>query len=279
MKNIIIALVISAGFMIACDRIEGPYIIPSEVEEVTVEFPPLDPSSVFRKLLIEEYTGHCCPNCPDGHEELDRLHGIFQDTLVIVGIHAGPLAAPQTTDANFSYDFRTDVGNELRSFFNIDGIPVAIINRKKDIISPARWQSKLAAEDRTPKAAIQLVNQYANNTLKVNAKVTMLQDYPNPVRLSLFLIEDNIIKPQLKHSETILDYTHKHVLRAGLNGTFGDMLTGDGILQKDSAYTYGRSITFAGHDWNPDNCSVVAILHYKDEKKGEVLQVEQIPVK
>ena len=279
MKNIIIALVISAGFMIACDRIEGPYIIPSEVEEVTVEFPPLDPSSVFRKLLIEEYTGHCCPNCPDGHEELDRLHGIFQDTLVIVGIHAGALAAPQATDANFAYDFRTDVGNELRSFFNIDGIPVAIINRKKDIISPARWQSKLAAEDRTPKAAIQLVNQYANNTLKVNAKVTMLQDYSQPLRLSFLLIEDNIIKPQLKHSETILDYTHKHVLRAGLNGTFGDMLTGDGILQKDSAYTYGRSITFAGHDWNPDNCSVVAILYYKDKLKGELLQVEQLPVK
>ena len=279
MRNIIIALVITAGFMVACDRIEGPYIIPSEVEEVTVEFPPLDPSSVFRKLLIEEHTGHYCPNCPDGHDELDRLHGIFQDTLVIVGIHAGALAAPQATDANFSYDFRTDVGNELRSFFNIDGIPVAIINRKKDIISPARWQSKLAAEDRTPKAAIQLVNQYANNTLKVNAKVTMLQDYSQPLRLSFLLIEDNIIKPQLKHSETILDYTHMHVLRAGLNGTFGDMLTGDGILQKDSAYTYGRSITFAGHDWNPDNCSVVAILYYKDKLKGEVLQVEQLPVK
>ena len=138
---------------------------------------------------------------------------------------------------------------------------------------------KLAAEDRTPKAAIQLVNQYANNTLKVNAKVTMLQDYSQPLRLSFLLIEDNIIKPQLKHSETILDYTHKHVLRAGLNGTFGDMLTGDGILQKDSAYTYGRSITFAGHDWNPDNCSVVAILYYKDKLKGEVLQVEQLPVK
>ena len=164
--------------------------------------------------------------------------------------------------------------------FNIDGIPVAIINRKPNIVSPARWQSKLEAEDRTPMAAIQLVNQYdASGMLKVNAKVTMLQDYPNALRFSLFLIEDNIIKPQLKHSETILDYTHNHVLRAGLNGTFGDLLTGDGILQKDSAYTYGRSITFAGHDWNPDNCSVVAILYYKDEIKGEVLQVEQLPVR
>ncbi len=280
MRNIIIVLFIAAGLMSACDRVEGPYIIPSEVEEVTVEFPPLDPSSVFRKLLIEEYTGHYCPNCPDGHDELDRLHGIFQDTLVVVGIHAGALAVPHPTDANFAYDFRTNVGNELRSFFNIDGIPVAIINRKPNIVSPARWQSKLEAEDRTPMAAIQLVNQYdASGMLKVNAKVTMLQDYPNALRFSLFLIEDNIIKPQLKHSETILDYTHNHVLRAGLNGTFGDLLTGDGILQKDSAYTYGRSITFAGHDWNPDNCSVVAILYYKDEIKGEVLQVEQLPVR
>jgi hypothetical protein len=278
MRYIIIALFIVAGLMAACDRIEGPYIIPHEVEDVTVEFPPLDPSSVFRKLLIEEYTGHYCPNCPDGHDELDRLHTIFGDTLVMVGIHAGALAAPQATHPEFSYDFRTDVGNELRTFFNIDGIPVAIINRYPSIVSPARWQTKLTAEDRTPMAAIQLINQYdASGMLKVNAKVTMLADYPNALRLSLFLVEDNVIKPQLKHSETILDYSHKHVLRAGLNGTFGDLLTADGILQKDEAYTYGHSIAFAGHDWNPDNCSVVAILH--DKANGKVLQVEQLRVK
>ena len=280
MRNIIIVMFIAAGLMTACDRIEGPYIIPSEVEDVTVEFPPLDQNSVFRKLLIEEYTGHYCPNCPDGHDELDRLHTVFGDTLVMVGIHAGALAAPQSGIPAFSYDFRTDVGNELRTFFNIDGIPVAIINRDPKIVSPARWQSKLDTARRTPMAAIQLINQYGTtqpDVLKVNAKVTMLADYPNALRLSLFLIEDNVIKPQLKHTETIMEYTHKHVLRAGLNGTFGDLLSSDGILQKGSAYTYGRSISFAGHDWNPDNCSVVAILH--DKANGKVLQVEQLRVK
>ncbi len=280
MKKIIALLLFTAGILIACDRIEGPYLIPSEVEEVTVEFPELDKSNVFRKLLIEEFTGHHCPNCPDGHQELDRLHTIFGDTLVMVGIHAGALAAPQATDPVFSYDFRTEVGNELRTFFNIDGIPVAIINRHPNIVSPARWQSKLEAESRTPVAAIQLINQYGTSqtdVLKVNAKVTMLADYPNALRLSLYIIEDNIIKPQLDGTETIPDYIHNHVLRASLNGTFGDLLTSDGILQKDGAYTYGRSITFAGHDWNPDNCSVVAILH--DKANGEVLQVEQVRVK
>lgn len=280
MKKIIALLLFTAGILIACDRIEGPYLIPSEVEEVTVEFPELDKSNVFRKLLIEEFTGHHCPNCPDGHQELDRLHTIFGDTLVMVGIHAGALAAPQATDPVFSYDFRTEVGNELRTFFNIDGIPVAIINRHPNIVSPARWQSKLEAESRTPVAAIQLINQYGTSqtdVLKVNAKVTMLADYPNALRLSLYIIEDNIIKPQLDGTETIPDYVHNHVLRASLNGTFGDLLTSDGILQKDGAYTYGRSITFAGHDWNPDNCSVVAILH--DKANGEVLQVEQVRVK
>ena len=283
MNKIIFKFVVTAFFVlgfVSCDKIEGPFVTPSEVEDVTVTFPELNVDEVFRKILVEEYTAHYCHNCPDGHVELERLHGIYGDTLVIVGIHAGPLAAPQAMDSIYSYDFCTHVGDELHSFFNIDPIPVAIINRHPDIWSLQRWQSKLAAADRTVYAAIQLVNQYGvlkSDVLKVNAKVTMLADYPNPVRLSLFLIENDVVKPQRYHSETILDYTHQHVLRAGLNGTFGDFLTPSGLLEKNASYKYGRSISFARHDWNPDNCYVVAVLH--DKSNGEVLQVEQVKVK
>ncbi|MEG2200223.1 MAG: Omp28-related outer membrane protein, partial [Anaerovorax sp.] len=81
-----------------------------------------------------------------------------------------------------------------------------------------------------------------------------------------------IISPQLKGTEIIQNYVHDHVLRLGINGTYGERITPTGILEKDSAYTIGYQLDFKGKDWNKNNCTVVAILY--DHKVKEVLQVE-----
>ncbi len=281
MKKIFVFItLLSAMLLFSCDRIEGPYVYPSGGEEVTVAFPDLDTLSVYRKVLIEEYTGHRCLNCPAGHQKLDELHQRFGDTLVAVGIHAGALAAPDVA-AGYPYDFRTAVGNELAQEFAIDGIPAAIINRGYEAggWGVARWQAKVNAVDRsTPLAAIQLINEYdtQTGTLKANAKVTPLADCPNALRLALYLIEDGIVKPQLNGTEYVENYVHNHVLRASLNGTYGDLLNTNGIVDRGQGYTLARTLSFDGHDWTPANCTVVAILY--DRTAGEVLQVEAMKV-
>ena len=88
-KIFVLVIALIAILSVGCDRIEGPYLVPSENEEITVIFPDLDLNSVYRKVLIEEYTGHHCLNCPDGHRKLEELHERFGDTLVAIGIHAG----------------------------------------------------------------------------------------------------------------------------------------------------------------------------------------------
>ncbi|MCQ2284224.1 MAG: Omp28 family outer membrane lipoprotein [Bacteroidales bacterium] len=279
MKKLILLITVATLF-VACDKIEGPYAVPDQVDAVTIVFPPLDPTTVYRKVLIEEYTGHRCPNCPGGHQQLETLHGIFGDTLIPVAIHATTLAAP---NPEFPNDFRTEAGNELANFYSIDGIPAAIINRGFEAggWGPARWQSKINAVDRSHVyAAIQLMNQYnmpSPNILKVNAKVTMLEDYAEPLRLSLFLVEDGVVSPQINGTEVIPDYVHNHMLRTAINGVYGDFLAPNGILEKGNAYTYGYSIDFNGKNWNPDNCFVIAILY--DKENNEVLQVERLKVR
>ena len=98
MKKIFVSIIVlTAILFFSCDRIEGPYMVPSENEPVTVTFPDLDVNSVYRKVLIEEFTGHRCMNCPTGHQKLEELHERFGDTLVAVGMHVGSLAAPSAT--------------------------------------------------------------------------------------------------------------------------------------------------------------------------------------
>lgn len=279
MKKIpyIFIILLLAAF-VGCDRIEGPYTEIVDQEIVTVDFPDLDVNSVYRKVLIEEYTGHRCPNCPMGHQKLEELAERFGDTLVAVGIHAGALAAP-TTD--LPYDFRTSVGNELAQEYSIDGIPAAIINRLPEAggWSPARWESKVTAaiRDNETLAAVQLINEYNPilNTIKANAKVTLLDDYPNALRLAFFIVEDNIVKPQINGTDTILDYVHNHVLRASMNGTYGEFLNQSGYLEENVGYTYAKTMKLDGTGWNPNNCRVMAILY--DKTNSLVLQVEEAP--
>ncbi len=279
--NKIMVLALFAAVMgTSCDRIEGPYLtVPQHTAYDTTLFDllPVDPATVYRKVLIEEYTGHRCTNCPRGHQELERLHGIFGDTLVAVGVHYTTLANPKPNNG-FPYDFRTEIGNALGTTYNIQSIPSAVIDRNDDNGGAAimEWEKLVKETDRTVYAAVQLVNQFSDE-LKTTAKVTMLADYPDPVQLSLLLIEDNIVQPQLYDSDTVQDYVHNHVLRTGINGTWGDLLTDDGVLQKGHAYYKAAKVSFEGKDWNVDNCYVVAILYDKQNRK--VLQVEKVKVR
>lgn len=262
-----------------CDKIEGPYYEIMNNEDVTVVFPDLDPSNVYRKMLIEEFTGHRCTNCPQGHQTLESLHQQYGDTLITVGIHFGSLAKP--LGETFSYDFRTEVGNAIGEEYGIDAIPKAIVNQsyKEGGWSRDQWATVLKEVDRSKVyAAIQLINEYdeENMTLKVNAKVTMLDEVPNPVKLAFYLVEDGIVKPQKDGNQDVLDYVHNHVLRASLNGTHGVDLNGGSPIQIYDYDVYAVSIDMSETDWVPENCYVVAVL--SDKSNMEVLQVEKLDV-
>lgn len=276
MKKSILVIVISAIIYFSCDIIETPYISPNESVEVNVEFPELNRDSVIRKVLMEEYTGHRCLNCPEGHERLAQLLTAYGDSLVAVCIHAGSLANP---NIDFPYDFRTEAGTQLFNDFTLNGVPIAIVNRKQynnqwgvDISS---WQNAIDEVDRTQiYAGIQLINVFksSENTLYAYSKTTMLKEYANPVQLSLFLIEDGIIAPQKDGELVDTFYVHNHVLRLGINGTYGSQFTVSGLVEKDSSYTVGFPVDFTGKDWDISHCTIVAILH--DPQTKEVLQVE-----
>ena len=280
-STIVCALVAACCVVAGCDKIEGNYYEIVNNEDVTVTFPDIDPGSVYRKMLVEEFTGHRCTNCPAGHQILESLHQQYGDTLVAVGIHYGALAKPSGT--LFSYDFRTDAGNEIGDAYTIDAIPSAIMNRndKEGGWQREQWASVIREIDRSDvPAAVQIINQYdaASMTLKANVKVTLLKDYGYPLRLVVYVIEDGIVKPQKDGSQDIEDYTHNHVLRTALTDPFGFPLRNNlSTWTSGDTETFGVSVNLANTDWNPDNCSVVAFLY--DPTNMDVLQVERLAVK
>lgn len=284
MKRLSLAaiIVISAALsFFSCDKVEEDRYQVSTIEDVSVEFPAVDKGSVYRKVLLDEFTGQLCTNCPAGHAILEELHGRYGDTLVIMGIHYGQLARP--FGSTFTYDFRTEAGNTIGDYFNIDGIPAAVVNREYKSGGWLRdsWQTVVANTDRSVVyAALQLINQFnaSKNEIKANVKVTMLKDYPNPLQLALYVIEDGVVKPQKDGTVTIDEYTHNHVFRASFTGNaFGDYLNGGAALENGGEYLYASTMSLNDKDWNADNCSVVAVLY--DKSENIVLQVESVKFK
>lgn len=279
-STIVCALLFGCSLFFGCDKVEGPYYEVLTNEDVSVNFPDIDPSTVYRKMLIEEFTGHRCTNCPAGHQILDNLHQQYGDTLVAVGIHYGTLAKP--VGSTFSYDFRTEAGTRIGDAFSIEAIPAAIVNRndKQGGWPREQWANVLRDIDRTQvPVALQLINEYnaGSKTLKANVKLTMLKDYANTLRIVVYVLEDGIVKPQKDGSEDILDYTHNHVLRAALTDPFGYPLRGSvGDWHAGDTDTYAVSIDLSNTDWVPENCSVVAFLY--DALSEDVLQVETAKV-
>ena len=70
-----------------------------------------------KKILLEEFTGIHCGNCPDGHAMAKKLHTAKPEDVFIIAVHAGYYAEPGADQA----DLRTDDGIELHDFFGADG--------------------------------------------------------------------------------------------------------------------------------------------------------------
>ena len=267
----------------SCDKIEGPYISHDQSVITDVVFPDLDTNAVIQKVLMEEYTGQCCVNCPSGHRELENLMATYGDALIPIGLHVGVFAIPTPS---FPNDFRTEEGTTLYNDFGVSsvGTPAGVVNRKSfggsTALLIAQWRQSIAeCAAATPVAAIQMINRYdeASHTLTAHTKTTVLADYEGTVLLSLYVIEDGIVGPQKDGDVTVEDYVHQHVLRGSINGTYGSQLTMDGTVQKGESYTKSYDLDCSGKTWNLDNCSVIAIL--TDATTREVIQVEKCPFK
>ncbi|MFA5783227.1 MAG: hypothetical protein WC868_13255, partial [Bacteroidales bacterium] len=108
MKKIIyfLCVVLNSIFLFSCDKINPPYI-----ENTTNN----NTGDTVKKVLLEEFTGHQCPNCPQGAIIAQQLKAIYGEKLILISIHAGDFAEPGTGE--FAYDFRSSTGNDINSFF------------------------------------------------------------------------------------------------------------------------------------------------------------------
>ena len=267
MKNHIVYLSFILATIVACDKIEQEDFLIAEGGGGVV----VDTSTFVKKVLIEDFTGHTCQNCPEASEEIHTLQqiGAYQGNVIAIAIHSGFFSDVNST---FTTDFTTNEGTEIHDFFGIGSYPKGMVNRKgftttTHLLDYPLWGSAVAdLISEEPEIGIKM--SVENSTIIIDAK--LLAGLSDELKLVVVLTENKIIDKQLVEGIGVVDdYEHNHVLRKSLNGTWGQTVQ----LNTSSFETYSFDYTL-DPSWNETNTNAVAYIY--SEASKEVLQVEEL---
>ena len=245
-----------------------------------------------RKILLEEYTGHTCGNCPRAAEKLKDLMITHSGSIVPIAVHVGFFAEPHTNHSSggYQYDFRTAEGDEYDLAFNNSnmGLPNGLINRQNDagtypIFHPSWDQPVQDLVDLDPEALIDIgvIYDEAVRSADITVDVSSLADLTaGPYKLSVVITEDSIYNWQTDYDlpsgqQDIPDYLHMFVLRESLNGPWGSELASGGSLTLGYSESQTFNITLDS-EYVDHNCNIVAYISREADRS--VIQAESVPV-
>ena len=293
-SKIVLSGILLAMALLSCDKIEGPY----REAVVAPDFcaTGIDDSIPNKKVLVEDYTGHVCGNCPEAGIFLnDTLKQIYNHCIVVVSVHAGFFAGTCPTafacpgsrpPGSYTTDFNTPSGNAWNTFFGITGNPKGMVDRidfPNGTHSKAfsAWSSAIANQLELPvQAKLSITNSYNSSSNSVNVAIdaAFTENLTGDYKLQVVITEDSVIDWQVWYHHTpehVPDYVHRHVLRDVLNTTWGEDIASGNIA---SGTTVARTYSYAiPAGLNVDHCNIVAFIY--DATTYEVLQVEEQAVK
>ncbi len=285
MKNLLFLFAFAILGLSSCDYVKPPYQTNSNGEIDTT-----DNDSVVvkvRKVLLEDYTGHTCGNCPKAAKIADEQKETLKEKLVVMSVHAGGFALPELPD--YPTDFRTPEGNELDQFFGISAVgnPNGMVNRidfpsSGHVKGHTDWPGILANELAKPMEAwLSIVPQYNASTRKldVTIKTEFVLAVSGDIKLAVFLVEDSVIADQknyLANPSHVTNYVHRHVMRKSFSGSaFGELIAGN---PQPSETTIDKSYsTTVSSNYSENHCYVVAMIY--NASTYEIIQAEERKIK
>ncbi len=276
---------VSIAIIISCDYVHDAAEKSSTYNTTTGGTPGI----VYRKVLVEDYTGHKCGNCPAAALELKRIDSIYHGNVVPLAVHAGFFA---TTNTQYPTNFQTTAGTDYDNTLGISAVgnPNGLVNRKGFgtsgfIKAYSAWETEVVNMD-TMEAyfSISIANNFNAGTKILNTDVTVktLKPISGNFNVVVLLSEDSIVAEQLDYSlpvgsQLIPNYLFTHVLRGAINSSWGDPAFNGSLAVNDSVVKSYANFS-VNASYVPSRCHVIAFIYDADTGSStyyEVFQVEQ----
>lgn len=262
MKHTFILTIAAAAMlgMCACDDIDDKdRLIP-------IEFSKSD-----KTVLIEEFTGSRCANCPTGAEAVAAIHAhpVYGENVIPVSLYPNQMTSLTRPYAG-EPDLRTQLASDIFDKYNTrNSIPAAMFNRQTfdgDIlkINPSTWSgfvSNIMEDALVPYAPvnINMETSYKADTRELTVKylTQFVSAVPQDISFQIYILENGIITKQASSNGMIPQYENNHVLRTALHDTWGKSFGNNHI---PGTSFQGESSIKLDESWVAENVQVVGFV-------------------
>lgn len=234
------------------------------------------PSDVKKHVLIEDFTGQRCVNCPKAAEKIKELQETYgEENIIAVGIYGGDFGYTTVAEGHKPLSLTTEDGSSYYTKWNVKAQPSGMVDRYggQVLTNLSYWTAYTNGMINTEPtvAIIPTANYNADTkTLQVDVEVAGLNTLSG-AKLQVWLVEDGIVDMQYMPDGSVNnEYVHNHVFRATLSNVNGDDIN----VVEDSDIKKSYSIQIKD-EWKAENMSVVAFVFTNDG----VQQTEKVAIK
>lgn len=241
---------------------EGEYIFKAtyldlESEEVKITASPVvgHHSSRFeRHICIMDFTGAWCSFCPEGYRTLEGLisnpYAGWRDIVTIMALHDNtggkdPMALAVT--------------NEIHNAFGLGSFPAFVTDlREGGLLTES--QDKIlgslnaSVDDYPAQCDVKVASSLSGDQLTVD--VTLFAELADDYRVSVWLVENNVVGSQNDGANTYNEWNHKHVVRALLSAHWKGDTLGSLAVEAEGSKSYTYTIPA---EWKSEDMTIVAL--------------------
>lgn len=227
-------------------------------------FEQLEEITPVRNVLLMDFTGQGCVNCPEAQSIMHDLIKQYDNAVIGVSIHGGAMAV-SVDNTDFDKNricLMIKEGDEINQAFNIQSWPYGAVDHINDpnaAINSSQWASAVRRALTIPAGAdIKVEAKIVGDNIEVYTEI--LSEKDRNAALQIWVVEDGIVSMQSSTSGIIPDYVHNDVLRfVQYPVREGKPLQMIADVPVEDACTVPVKYTDKER-WNRDNLSIVAFV-------------------
>tara|TARA_B100000508_G_scaffold141092_1_gene146481 strand:+ start:158851 stop:159786 length:936 start_codon:yes stop_codon:yes gene_type:complete len=296
----VLFLAITFGLLVGCDKVENPYEDQASITVDTTLYPGNwqdyvdNESPVFTansntdvNVLLEDYTGHLCNNCPTAATAAHTIHENYPDRVFVASIHVDPGAVlsfqqPQTNGTYPTDHTNPDAieyGETFQNGFNFIGNPQGTVNRKtvdgKMFDFYGTWQSRATDIMTTNDLKFNIQSAFnfyeSTNGGYLHVEVEKVTNEEISVNTVVYVLQDTLTDWQLMPNNTNNpNYLHRDLHLGSIDGNAFGIPTFESSVpsgtKEELLYSYE-----VPSGYNPENMHFLIYVYNTDNY--EVLQV------
>jgi hypothetical protein len=270
----------------ACEE-EGPYINfePEVIDTSLLDTTYICASSVVpdpKNVLIEEFTGARCPNCPNAAAKLHDIQLANPGRVYGIAMHLNGI--PFCIPHDIEKDYRTVDGTQIHSLLGGGAsLPIGTVDRvhysgeTNLLVEYDVWNNyvdqRLALSSPVNIELNATPHKMDSNALVINVKLQFTTNVSDKQYLTVALLESNLVSPQtLPNSSIDSFFVNNHILRDVITNPAGDLLMDS--PEKDRVFVKEFKLNM-DDNYVVENCSVIVFVH-QSGSDFDVHQVEEI---